>query len=219
MKFNHPMLDIVIVVAVLIILILTVSIVTAPVIADEEIPETTCVSAGLAFSPKKVFIESGETTEPVIETEPVETEPIPTEPPEPERAYYDVPLDRDLQDHIFEVCEDYGIDPAIIVAMIRMESTYNPNCIGDNGNSFGLMQIQPRWHSERMEKLGCTDLLDPYQNVVVGIDYLAELYRHYGSMTYALIAYNGGYSRANDLRAAGESNGYANTVLYWAGQF
>ena len=82
--------------------------------------------------------------------------------------------------------------PSIVIAMIERESRYNPNAIGDNGNSFGLMQIQPRWHTRRMEKLGCTDLFNPIQNVKVGIDYLAECFNRYGDIGKALTAYNSG---------------------------
>ena len=111
--------------------------------------------------------------------------------------FYPAPLDRDLQTHIFRTCEDYGVDPAIIIAMIDQESDFYPGAIGDGGKSFGLMQIQRRWHEERMERLGVTDLIDPYQNVTVGIDYLAELLDKYdGNMEKALIAYNMGATGA-----------------------
>ncbi len=111
------------------------------------------------------------------------------------RSYFDVPLSTDVQDHIFKVSEYYGIDPSIIVAMCYRESTYKADKIGDNGNSYGLMQIQPRWHYQRMADLGCTDLLDPCQNITVGVDYLDELMERYGSIDKALTAYNrGSYS-------------------------
>lgn len=46
---------------------------------------------------------------------------------------------------------------------------------GDGGASVGLMQIAEKWQQERMEKLNCTDLKQPFQNVKVGVDILAEL--------------------------------------------
>ena len=113
-------------------------------------------------------------------------------PAEEKRTYFDVPLSTEVQDHIFKASEYYGIDPAIIVAMCYRESTYNASLIGDNGNSYGIMQIQPRWHYKRMADLGCTDLLDPCQNITVGVDYLAELLEKYGSIDKALTAYNRG---------------------------
>lgn len=107
---------------------------------------------------------------------------------------YDVPLDGALQVHIIRLCESKHIHPAIVFAMCSYESSFNATAVGDQGNSFGLMQIQPRWHYERMTRLNCTDLLDPFQNVTVGIDYLAELRDLYdGHIARALTAYNQGY--------------------------
>ena len=107
---------------------------------------------------------------------------------------YDVPLEEDLQIHIINLCEEKHIDPAIVFAMAWKESTYRPRAIGDNGKSFGLLQIQKKWHSKRMQKLGCTDLLDPYQNVAVAVDYLCELLNRYdGNIGKALTAYNRGH--------------------------
>ena len=107
---------------------------------------------------------------------------------------YEVPLDEDLQTYIIQLCEEKHIHPAIVFSMCFYESTYNSNAIGDNGNSFGLMQIQPRWHYDRMTRLNCTDLLDPFQNVTVGIDYLAEMRDRYdGHIARALTAYNQGH--------------------------
>lgn len=131
-------------------------------------------------------------------------------------SYFDVPLDHELQDHIFALCEEKCIDPAIIIAMIDKESKFDIDIIGDKGKSYGLMQIQPRWHKERMEELGVTDLLDPYQNVTVGIDILAELLESGKSLEWALMAYNGGHSYANRLEAEGRLSTYADYVLEYA---
>ena len=126
---------------------------------------------------------------------------------EPEAVYYDVPLTKELQEHIFSECEKHGIDPAIVIAMCYRESSYNASAVGDEGRSFGLMQIQKRYHEERMERLGVTDLLDPMQNVTVGIDFLAELLDRYnGDVAKALVAYNRGHY-------AGEITQYAVNVV------
>lgn len=128
-------------------------------------------------------------------------------------VYYDVPLDEDLQKHIIMVSNYYNIEPSIIFAMIERESRYRPDVIGDNGRSYGLMQIQERWHKDRMNKLGVTDLLDPYQNVLVGIDYLAELFKYNEDVEWVLMAYNGGMSYANRLIGSGTVSAYATGVL------
>ncbi len=152
--------------------------------------------------------------------EPTETEPIeapsetPSEPEtEPARKYYDVPLSEDLQDHIFAECEKYNVDPALVIAMIRMESNYNANSVGDNGDSLGLMQIQPKWHQATANHLNCPDLMDPYQNVTVGI-YIISGHLSVGKGdAYALMAYNGGGEYAKKNYNNGIVSSYAKTVL------
>ena len=133
------------------------------------------------------------------------------EPAPPERTYYDVPLDRDLQDYIFYLGETYNIQPAVIVAMIHRESNFNQYCIGDDGRSAGLMQIQAKWHIERMINLNCTDLFNPYQNITVGVNYLAELRDQYGDIAPALTAYNQGSYK-------GTITDYATSILRKAGE-
>ena len=149
-----------------------------------------------------------ETTEYI--TEPTEAK-LPTEAAtEPAVALYDVPLDEELQLHIISEAEAHGIDPAIIFAMAWKESTYRANAMGDGGNSYGLLQIQKKWHKKRMEKLGCTDLLDPYQNVTVGVDYLAEQIKRYGGdLAKGLTAYNRGHY-------AGKVTKYAKSIIAMA---
>lgn len=147
------------------------------------------------------------TTEPVVIT----TSVVTTEPPKV--TYFDVPLDESLQDYIFEVCASYDVDPALVVAIIKKESNFNDDAKGDSGRSLGLMQIQPRWHQARMDRLGCPDLLNPYNNVTVGTDILAELFRTGKSLEWVLMAYNGGTSYANKKVAAHQISDYASTVI------
>ena len=125
------------------------------------------------------------------------------------QTFYPVPLDHDLQAHIIHTCEDYGVDPVVVIAMIATESDFDPETIGDGGDSYGLMQVQPKWHSERMERLGVTDLLNPYQNVTVGIDYLSEMVGRGNGIEWSLAAYNAGATGANN----GVGFGYAKEVL------
>ena len=153
-----------------------------------------------------------------------EPEPIPEPEPEPEPLvvevkhitslpYYDVPLDEELQFFIAAECEKHHIDPSVVVAMIDVESKYTVDIMGDGGNAFGLMQIHPRWHGDRMERLMATNLLDPYQNVLVGIDFLRELSESGKPIEWVLMAYNGGMQYANEMRAAGKVSFYASEVL------
>lgn len=93
---------------------------------------------------------------------------------------------------------EYGLDPEIVKAVIKVESNWQHDLIGDNGQSYGLMQIQPRWHQARMDRLGVTDLLNPEQNVLVGCDLLAELLeKTNGDLDKALTIYNAGHDNGS----------------------
>lgn len=129
-------------------------------------------------------------------------------------GYFDVPLDEDLQDHIIAECERYGVDPAMIIAMIDRESEFDTYAVGDQGRALGLMQIHPRWHEGRMYKLQCWDLLDPYQNITVALDYIAELLEvGDGTIEWVLMAYNGGEAYADRYSERGEISEYASDVM------
>lgn len=114
--------------------------------------------------------------------------------PEKFTAYIcDVPLEDKLQLYIARLCEEHHIDPAIVLGMAQRETNFDADAIGDGGDSFGMWQVQPKWHQERMDKLGVTDLFDPYQNAAVAVDYLAEMLGWYdGDIAKALTAYNQG---------------------------
>lgn len=102
----------------------------------------------------------------------------------------DVPLDGDTQAFLRAACEETGIPYELALAVIRQETEFR-NVTGDDGRSVGYMQVQRRWHEDRMARLGVTDLADPYGNFRVGCDYLAELLGKY-PLEEALTAYNSG---------------------------
>ena len=127
-------------------------------------------------------------------------EPEPEPEPEPEIDIYPVDLDPDLQRYIIKTCEEYKINPSIVIAMCFYESSFNPDAVGDNGESMGLMGISPRWCWPEMERLNCPDMTDPYQNVTVGIDIIARKMAKYdGNPEMALMAYNAGDAGAHRL--------------------
>lgn len=148
--------------------------------------------------------------ETVVDTE---TDAVIEEPAEDGVVYYDVPLSESLQDYIFELCKARGIDPKVVIGMIATESKYYSDAVGDSGRSLGLMQIQPRWHQARMAELNCYDLLNPFENVTVGIDILGDLYDASGSIEWALMAYNGGAGYADKLAGQGVVSDYVYKVF------
>ena len=114
----------------------------------------------------------------------------------------DVPLDAETQRLLYQACGETGIRYELALAVIWQETDFR-NIVGDGGDSIGFMQVQPRWHSERMERLGVADLADPYGNFLVACDFLAELLETH-DLTDALTKYNSG--------KAGDSQ-YARSVL------
>ena len=137
------------------------------------------------------YQEAKRRAEPATVTQ-AEEPAAPEVPKEPERTYYDVPLTEELQDVIIDTASGRGVDPELVLAVIEKESGYNPDASGDNGRSQGLMQIWRSFHEKRMEKLGAVNLYDPKDNVLVGIDILAEKLDKYEDVEKALIAYNAG---------------------------
>ena len=153
-----------------------------------------------------VFAKSARADDrPQLESEPAETLTQPIDEPVQEdyenekieaalveTGYFrdDIPLDFDTQACLRAACEESGVPFELALAVIRQETNYQ-NVDGDSGNSIGYMQVQPRWHQERMDRLGVTDLSNPYGNFRVGCDYLADLMRKY-TVEEALTAYNSG---------------------------
>ena len=111
----------------------------------------------------------------------------------------DVPLEAETQWAIFGQCgQDTDLFCAVM-AIASVESDFDPQMVGDGGDSIGMMQINTRWHTGRMEALGVTDLTDPVQCAAVAIDYLLELegILEAGPGDQGLyVGYNAGPSRA-----------------------
>lgn len=95
------------------------------------------------------------------------------------------------KDYIEETAESYGISPILVKAIIEVESGGDANAIGDGGNSLGLMQIQPRYHAQRLKE--GESLLDPKVNVRVGCEILSEIMAKYGTLDEVLTVYNAGH--------------------------
>ena len=92
------------------------------------------------------------------------------------------------KDYVEETAESYGISPKLVKAIIEVESGGDANAVGDNGNSVGLMQIQPKWHRQRLKE--GESLLDPKVNVRVGCEILSEIMSKYSTIDEVLTVYN-----------------------------
>jgi len=96
---------------------------------------------------------------------------------------------------VFEVAQLIGqerrIDPLLIVAVIGIESRFNPFAESAMGAQ-GLMQIIPRFHMDKVpEGAGDNPLLDPEINIRVGVHVLEEAIRRRGGLVAGLQYYAG----------------------------
>ena len=129
----------------------------------------------------------------------------------PAKVYRDIPLSHALQDVADRACEEYGILPDVLYAVMKVESGYKVDA--QNGSCYGLMQI----HTINMEYLssniGTTDLTDPEQNIEAGAFILGGYLEKY-SLTDSLMAYNLGEGGAKRLWKQGiHETGYTRKVL------
>lgn len=125
----------------------------------------------------------------------------------------DIALDSEVQKWIIFYCNERNISPALVIAIIEIESNYDTKCIGDDGEAEGLMQIQTRWHRDRMKKLGIADLTNPKQNVQVGVDYLLELFDINPETQWVLDAFNGGQAYADKMQEKKIDTDYSQKIL------
>src|SRR5262245_58527256 len=97
----------------------------------------------------------------------------------------------DLVSESYAVGKTVGLDPLLILAVISVESRFNPIAESDMGAK-GLMQVIPKFHTEKLAVHGGQDaVLDPKTNILVGAQILKEYIRLSGGIEAGLQMYNG----------------------------
>jgi soluble lytic murein transglycosylase-like protein len=97
-----------------------------------------------------------------------------------------------------------GLDPLLIIAVIAVESRFNPIAESEMGAQ-GLMQVIPRYHQDHLDAAGVDSVLDPHSNIRVGAGVLKDYIRSGGNEVAGLQRYNGS--------TADTTNAYATKVL------
>lgn len=93
----------------------------------------------------------------------------------------------------YRVGREFSVDPLLILAVMAIESRYNPVAESSMGAK-GLMQIIPKYHQEKLlEHGGEHALLDPEVNIHVGAQILREYMRRFGEIQVALQKYAGAF--------------------------
>jgi len=115
-------------------------------------------------------------------------------------------LERSQDKVILAAARKYGVDPALVKAVVWRESRFNPLARG-HAQEIGLMQLQEIAAQEWADHEGLTSFehehcLDPGTNTLAGTFYLSKLLRRYTNtdnpVPYALADYNAG--RGNVVR-------------------
>lgn len=109
--------------------------------------------------------------------------------------YYDVPLSRDLQDYIIDLCKVNNISPELVLAIIKVESNYCATAVNASESCYGLMQI----NRCNFAAYQLDEPTDDFENVRVGITIFAEQLDKHGDVNKALMAYNCGPTGAKRL--------------------
>ena len=107
----------------------------------------------------------------------------------------------------------YSLDPALLHAVIRAESSYNPGAVSNKGAA-GLMQLMPG----TADRYGVRDRFDPEENVEGGARYLSDLIGMFQSdIRLAVAAYNAGENTVkkfgNQIPPIAETRDYVVRVL------
>lgn len=91
----------------------------------------------------------------------------------------------------YETAGSFRIDPYLLLAVISIESGFNPLAESHMG-AVGLMQIMPKAHADKLRSFGGEkQALDPWVNMQVGAMILREYLDRFGSEIGALKAYVG----------------------------
>lgn len=87
----------------------------------------------------------------------------------------------------------YSVDPLLILAVMAVESGYNP--VAESGvGAMGLMQVMPQFHLEKLADHGGEEaLLEPEVNILVGAQILREYQRRFHDTETALQMYAGAF--------------------------
>lgn len=134
----------------------------------------------------KISKVQAEEQEPIIDLEDV-------------KIYYDVPLEFEVQDYLFEQCEKYDVPVELVLAVINKESNFKANSISKTSD-YGLMQINKVNHKWLRKQLGVTDFLDAKQNILCGVYILSgHLKSVDGDIHKALMQYQFGIAGAKRL--------------------
>ncbi len=121
----------------------------------------------------------------------------------------------DLAQSIYDIARSEGIDPDLAFSLVRVESEFRHRAVSSVG-AVGLTQVMPATAQILQPGINRSELFDRETNLRLGFRYLNDMLRQYkGDLRLALLAYNRGPGRVDEiLRGGGDpGNGYATKVM------
>ena len=124
-----------------------------------------------------------------------------------------VPLNRsELRQLVSQISLEHGVDPRLVDALVRVESSYDPGAVSRKG-AMGLMQLMPG----TADRLKVEDPFDPEENLRAGVKEFSRLVDRYaGNLQLALAAYNAGegaVARYRGIPPYNETRSYVSRIL------
>lgn len=137
----------------------------------------------------------------------------------PEFTPLECELSEDLQEYTYYLCKDYKVDYYFVMGLMFTESAFVADSISIT-DDYGLMQINACNADYLEDKLGVTDLLEPYQNIQAGLYILKGLFEKYENESLVCMAYNMGEYGASQLWDSGiYSTMYSEKVIAKAQEY
>jgi hypothetical protein len=121
----------------------------------------------------------------------------------------------DLAAAIYDIALAEGIEPALAFSLVRVESDFTRRAVSSAG-AIGYTQVMPSTATWLQPGITHTDLFERDTNLRLGFRYLKMLLAQYhGDLHLALLAYNRGPGKVDNILQAGgdPSNGYSRAVF------
>ncbi len=141
-------------------------------------------------------------------------------PESPDFTPYNIPLDKEFQAWLQELCQSSGVDYSIVISIAEKESNFRPKAISTT-DDYGMWQINKINHATLEEELGRElDMMNSYDNAESAVWILSRLMKKCdGDREKVLMAYNMGETGASRLWEKGITKSrYSDSVLakaYW----
>jgi len=168
-------------------------------LATESSPELRRMAGAL-------WVRAGEPAKAVAAVEPLVV-PALAEMQDADPELWDLAYPRAFWSELQVQAERYGVDPYLVLAVMREESRFDPEAVSP-ARAIGLMQLLPSTAQGILgTRLPPSRLMNPHLNIRAGVNYLAGLIRRYdGHMPLAVAAYNSGPGGVRAVRTLAQTD-------------